>query len=147
MVLGEAPVYRASDSTLHWVDVLNPSPALHILHLDPQTGIPVGGTRVIVLEDSVSVFAFRQKREKGYICTSYGAIALMDEETGKLEVLKEIIPEGMKGERRFNDGGVDARGRFWVAEIDKLVRMCVKMDIIPPSNLVFCEGELVDLKF
>jgi len=35
--------------------------------------------------------------------------------------LKEIIPSGEREERRFNDGGVDAQGRFWAAEIDKLV--------------------------
>jgi len=44
----------------------------------------------------------------------------MDEETGKLEILREIIAEGERGERRFNDGGVDAKGRFWAVEIDKV---------------------------
>ncbi len=120
MVLGEAPVYRASDSTLHWVDVLNPAPALHILSLDPETGDAVGEARVVLLADSVSVFTFRDPGE-GYLCASYGSVAVMDEETGRLEIRAEGIPHGMRGERRFNDGGVDARGRFWVAEIDKLV--------------------------
>lgn len=43
----------------------------------------------------------------------------MDEETGKLEVVKEIIPTSDRDLFRFNDGGVDAKGRFWLAEIDK----------------------------
>jgi sugar lactone lactonase YvrE len=43
----------------------------------------------------------------------------MDEETGKLEVLKEIIPTKDRDLFRFNDGGVDAKGRFWLAEIDR----------------------------
>ena len=30
----------------------------------------------------------------------------------------EIIPTSDRGIRRFNDGGVDAAGRFWLAEID-----------------------------
>ena len=45
----------------------------------------------------------------------------MDEETGKLQIVKEIIPQSERLERRFNDGGVDAKGRFWLAEIDKKV--------------------------
>jgi len=36
----------------------------------------------------------------------------MDEETGKLEVVKEIIPTDQSDELRYNDGGVDAKGRF-----------------------------------
>lgn len=43
----------------------------------------------------------------------------MDEATGKLEVVREIIPTSDRDLLRFNDGGVDAKGRFWLAEIDK----------------------------
>ncbi|KAE8453268.1 hypothetical protein EG329_011335 [Mollisiaceae sp. DMI_Dod_QoI] len=119
MVLGEAPIYRASDSTLHWVDALKEPPELHILHIDPNTEIPKGEARVLVLDDSVTVHYFRKGVSGGYICAYYQGVAFMDEKTGKLEVLKEIIPKEERGERRFNDGGVDAKGRFWLAEIDK----------------------------
>lgn len=121
MVLGEAPIYRASDSTLHWVDALKVPPELHILKVDPESGDPIGDARVLILENSVSVHYFRKGVKGSYICAYYGGVAFMDEETGKLEVLKEIIPREMRGERRFNDGGVDAKGRFWLAEIDKKV--------------------------
>ncbi len=121
MVLGEAPIYRASDSTLHWVDALKEPPELHILHIDPNTEIPKGEARVLVLDDSVTVHYFRKGVSGGYICAYYQGVAFMDEKTGKLEVLKEIIPKEERGERRFNDGGVDAKGRFWLAEIDKKV--------------------------
>ncbi|KAF4632971.1 hypothetical protein G7Y89_g5152 [Cudoniella acicularis] len=80
---GEAPIYRARDSTLHWVDPLISPPELHILKLDPGSGDAVGTARVLKLE--------------------------ANEKTGKLEVVKEIIPDELKGERRFNDGGVDAK--------------------------------------
>lgn len=43
----------------------------------------------------------------------------MDEQTGELSILKEIVPQNERESRRFNDGGVDAKGRFWAAEIDK----------------------------
>ena len=46
-------------------------------------------------------------------------MAFLDEATGKLEVVKEIIPTDQRDALRFNDGGVDCKGRFWLAEIDK----------------------------
>jgi sugar lactone lactonase YvrE len=121
MVLGEAPIYRASDSTLHWVDALKEPAELHILKVDPESGDAIGDARVLVLEDSVSVHFFRKEVKGSYICAYYSGVAFMDEQTGKLEVLKEIIPTSQRSERRFNDGGIDAKGRFWLAEIDKTV--------------------------
>jgi sugar lactone lactonase YvrE len=121
MVLGEAPIYRASDSTLHWVDALKEPAELHILKVDPESGDAIGDAKVLVLEDSVSVHFFRKDMKRSYICAYYSGVAFMDEKTGKLEVLKEIIPTSQRSERRFNDGGVDAKGRFWLAEIDKTV--------------------------
>lgn len=119
MVLGEAPIYRASDSTLHWVDCLQEPAELQILQIDPETGDPKGEARVLKLEDSVTVQFFRKNVPKSYICAYYQGIAYLDEETGKLEVVKEIIPTSQRDEFRFNDGGIDAKGRFWLAEIDK----------------------------
>jgi len=167
MVLGEAPIYRALDDTLHvttpfvyssssfsfiyvtfghpnkfqlfpensvpiphmktntnfleWVDALKEPPELHILHIDPETGLPKGEARVLVLEDSVTVHYFRKDVPGSYICAYYQGVAFLDEKTGKLEIVKEIIPKEERGDRRFNDGGVDAKGRFWLAEIDKKV--------------------------
>ncbi|KAK3940476.1 gluconolactonase [Diplogelasinospora grovesii] len=126
MVLGEAPIYRPSDGTLHWVDPLVDPAELHILHVpspdpSPNTDDPLprsgGPARVLKLEESVTVVAFREGRE-GYICAYYAGIAFMDEATGRLDILKEIVKSEERGQRRMNDGAVDARGRFWVAEID-----------------------------
>jgi hypothetical protein len=121
MVLGEAPIYRSSDSTLHWLDVLKTPCELHILSINPESGDPSGEARVLQLEDSVSVLFFRKGVPKSYICAYYQGVAFLDEETGRLEVVREIIGKEEREERRFNDGGVDARGRFWLAEIDKKV--------------------------
>lgn len=131
MVLGEGPIYRASDSTLHWFSCLpDPSttpptpPSLHVLRVDPETGLAAApgeeaaAARVVPLEESVTVAAFRAGKPGSYVCAYYAGIAWMDEETGRLEVVKEIVPQGERGERRMNDGGVDAKGRFWVVEID-----------------------------
>jgi sugar lactone lactonase YvrE len=119
MTLGEAPIYRASDSTLHWVDCLSEPAELHILKVDPETGDAIGKAKVLKLEDSVTVQFFRKNVPHSYICAYYQGVAFLDEETGKLEVLKEIIPTNERDLLRFNDGGVDAKGRFWLAEIDK----------------------------
>lgn len=118
MNLGEAPIYRARDSTLHWVDCLCEPPELHILKIDRETGDAVGKARVLQLEESVTVMFFRKGRP-GYICAYYAGVAFMDEESGKLELLTEIIPTSQRDFLRFNDGGVDAKGRFWLAEIDR----------------------------
>ncbi|KAK5086724.1 hypothetical protein LTS08_007138 [Lithohypha guttulata] len=119
MVLGEAPIYRASDSTLHWVDCLSEPAELHILKVNPDDGDAEGVPRILRLEDSVTVAFFRKGHPGSYICAYYQGVAFLDENTGKLDVVKEIIPTADRDLLRFNDGGVDARGRFWLAEIDK----------------------------
>lgn len=119
MVLGEAPIYRATDSTLHWVDCLSAPPRLYILKVDPQTGDAIGEARVLPLDDSVTVAFFRKDRPGSYIAAYYQGVCFLDEATGKFEVIKEIIPTDQRDELRFNDGGIDAKGRFWLAEIDK----------------------------
>lgn len=118
MVLGEAPIYRESDSTLHWVDCLASPPELHILKVNADTGDAVGRARVLKLADSVTVQFFRRDKPGSYICAYYQGVAFLDEESGRLDVVKEIIATEDRDKLRFNDGAVDARGRFWLAEID-----------------------------
>ena len=118
MALGEAPIYRASDSTLHWVDCHSVPPTLSILSIDPISGAVIGSARVLPLADSVSVLFFRRDYPGSYICAYYQGIAHLSEKTGELTVLKGIISREERSERRFNDGGIDALGRFWLAEID-----------------------------
>lgn len=118
MVLGEAPIYRANDSTLHWVDCLSEPARLYILKLDKH-GNAVGEARILELADSVTVAFFRKNRPGSYIGAYSQGVCVIDEATGKLDVVKEIIPTSQRDELRFNDGGIDAKGRFWLAEIDK----------------------------
>ncbi|RAO73080.1 uncharacterized protein BHQ10_009092 [Talaromyces amestolkiae] len=121
MILGEAPIYRASDSTLHWVDCLADPCELYILRVDPDTGDAIPSSlRILELEDSVTVQFFRKNVPGSYIAAYYQGVCFLDEETGKMEIVKEIIPTSKRDELRFNDGGIDAKGRFWLAEIDKV---------------------------
>jgi sugar lactone lactonase YvrE len=92
---------------------------LYILKVDPITGDAIGEAHVLSLEDSVTVAFFRKNKPGSYIAAYYQGVCFMDEATGKLEVVKEIIPTDQRDELRFNDGGIDAKGRFWLAEIDK----------------------------
>ncbi|KAL7421101.1 hypothetical protein Q5752_003985 [Cryptotrichosporon argae] len=117
MVLGEAPLYRDEDKTLHYVDCLKEPAELHILQLD-AAGEAVGKPRVLELEESVTVACFREAKP-GYICAYFAGVAFLDQDTGALEILKEIIPQEDRAIRRFNDGMVDCAGRFWLAEIDR----------------------------
>lgn len=128
MTLGEGPIYRSTDSTLHWVDCLSEPPELYILKVDPGTGASVGAAieedarahcRIHSLADSISVMCFRRNKPGSYIAAYYQGVCFLDEESGEIEVLKEIIPTHQRSELRFNDGGVDPKGRFWLAEIDK----------------------------
>lgn len=121
MILGEAPIYRASDSTLHWVDCLADPCELYILKVDPETGDAIPDSlRILELEDSVTVHFFRKNHPGSYIAAYYQGVCFLDEATGKMEIVKEIIPTSKRDELRFNDGGIDAKGRFWLAEIDKV---------------------------
>ncbi|THC95583.1 hypothetical protein EYZ11_004955 [Aspergillus tanneri] len=132
MVLGEGPIYRSSDSTLHWFDCLSTPPELYILCVDADTGEPLGEVRVVPLADSVTVGCFRRDKPGSYIAAYYQGVCFLDERTGSIEVVREIIPASERDERRFNDGGVDAKGRFWLAEIDKRA-MGYGANRLPPS--------------
>lgn len=118
MTLGEGPIYRASDSTLHWFDCLSSPSELYVLPVDPETGAASGPARIHALADSISVVAFRKNKPGSYIGAYYQGVCFLDEATGEFEVVREIIPTSERSQRRFNDGGVDAAGRFWLAEID-----------------------------
>ncbi|KAJ6110351.1 Anterior fat body protein, partial [Penicillium sp. IBT 16267x] len=66
----------------------------------------------------VTVAAFHLNKPRSYIAAYYQGECFLDEETGKLVVACEIIPSAERSKRRFNDSGVNAAGRFWLAEND-----------------------------
>lgn len=123
MILGEGPIYRNSDKTLHYLDCLKDPCELHILQLD-DNGDLKEGPRILKLEDSVTVAFFRRNKPKSYICAYFAGVAFLDETTGKLDIVKEIIPPHQRDILRFNDGGCDVKGRFWLAEIDRKGLKC-----------------------
>lgn len=136
-VAGEAPIYRAADSTLHWVDCVRDPCEFHIANLNedctkvlqhrrlklasPTRGSP--RSRLLtqcrdVQEESVTVHFFRRDDPDSYIVAYYAGVAFLSAKTGQLTILREIIPPSSRPVLRFNDGAVDSKGRFWLAEID-----------------------------
>jgi sugar lactone lactonase YvrE len=117
--LGESPIYRASDSTLHWVDVYADPCTIHILAIDPTTGDAVGLARILEVPfDAITVIRFRKDVVGSYVCGYRQGIALLDEKTGEVTVLKKLIEDEGRESMTMNDGGVDPQGRFWIGEVD-----------------------------
>lgn len=116
--ISESPIYRQRDHTLHWIDLRSTPPGtLHILPLSPSTSLPVGPARIVHTSLPVTAIRFIANRPGKYICGYSNGVGILDEETGKVEVQKELIGQGEKG-WSMNDGAVDPQGRFWVGEID-----------------------------
>jgi sugar lactone lactonase YvrE len=126
-ILSESPIYRASDSTLHWLDLLSqPSSNIYILPLDPTTSKPLGEARVLPVylkRNGVDVWVkvtyigFR-KGNPGYICAYGQGIGYLDEESGMLDIIEQFIEDGDKEGWSMNDGGIDPQGRLWINEVD-----------------------------
>lgn len=113
--LGEGPIYRFEDHTLHFIDFQ--SKQVHIVPIDPET-CTVDKTRKHVVHDAeepVTCLYF-QAHKPEYICLYFGGIGEFNEVTGSFKNLKTICPD--LNIRRMNDGAVDPKGRFWVGELD-----------------------------
>ncbi|CAG8984238.1 hypothetical protein HYALB_00004221 [Hymenoscyphus albidus] len=116
--LGESPIYRESDSTLHWIDILAKPCTVHILKIDPTTGDAIGSARVLEVPlDSIHALYFRRDVKGSYIVAYRQGIAFLDEQTGAIEVVKKLIGDEEQG-MNSNDAGVDPQGRFWLGDVD-----------------------------
>jgi sugar lactone lactonase YvrE len=88
----------------------------------------------------VTAIAFREGHPGSYIASTTLGIAVVEEKTGAIQMLKrkpggpsaasplprrltpltvELLPDSARGKVRFNDGAVDCKGRFWVGETDR----------------------------
>jgi sugar lactone lactonase YvrE len=106
--LGECPLYREEDGTVHYIDAFGYS--IHVLPLsEPQNA------RVIRCPELISFMCFNQGG--GYIVCYFQGIAKVGED-GKWEVLRKIISDEEYVTKRLNDGAVDSQGRLWFGEND-----------------------------
>lgn len=94
--LGECPLLRKGDNTLHYIDVLGAT--IHVLEL-PE----LRQRRSVKCPEPISFMCFHD--DGGYLVCSFDSIARVNE-TGDWQILKRVIPDGTN--IRLNDGAVDS---------------------------------------
>jgi len=106
--IGEGPVWDCAEGVLYRIDAERGE----IFRLDPASGAARSWT--VAPARHVGSFALR-KGGGALLATNHG-LELFDFESGRLSPID--YPEGKLPHTRFNDGKVDARGRFVVGEIN-----------------------------
>ena len=104
--LGEGPVWVARDEALWFVDIERRG--VHRYH--PATGERASFTA------PWRVGAIAPRAGGGFIAGTEAGFALIDPDAGQWELLSD--PEAHLPGNRFNDGKVDAAGRFWAGTMD-----------------------------
>ena len=100
--LGEGPVWDAASRVLYWVDIYN-----HRIHrFDPAAG------RDEVLRLPEIVTSVVPTRTGRLLVSLRHDLATLDPSSG--ELTRTLTLEADRPGNRFNDGKVDARGRFWI---------------------------------
>ena len=108
-ILGEGPIWDEVEGVVYWVDIKGP--AIH--RFNPGTG---EAARWPVAEE---IGCIARRRDKpGFVAGLKTGFAFVDPEAGTLEKIGN--PEPDHPENRFNDGKVDAAGRFWAGTLDDL---------------------------
>lgn len=104
--LGESPLYREADNTLHYVDVVGQR--IIILNLSDLHRCE------IYCPERVTFLAFH--KDGGYIVCSFSSIVRVSDD-GTWRILVRVIQDTTI--ERLNDGGIDSHGRLWVGSIDR----------------------------
>jgi len=106
-IVGEGPIWNGKEQALYWVDIQG-----HTIHrLQPETM----EHSVFDVGVAVGVLVFRQTG--GLVLASKNGFAVWDTQTQVVNFL--VDPEAGQTQKRFNDGAVDCRGRFWAATMNE----------------------------
>ena len=106
-IVGEGPVWNVQEQALYWVDIQG-----HTIHrLQPETK----EHQVFNVGVAVGVLACRQTG--GLVLATKNGFALWDMQTQVLDIIAN--PEAGQPLKRFNDGAVDCKGRFWAATMNE----------------------------
>ncbi len=106
--LGECPTWSVAEQVLYWVDIN--APALH--RFDPATGRDVA----FPMPSSIGCFGLREGG--GFIVALRDGVWLAKAD-GTLEERVAEAPYDDPSHHRFNDGRVDAQGRFWAGTMNE----------------------------
>jgi sugar lactone lactonase YvrE len=105
--LGECPVWSVDEQVLYWVDINAPS----LNRFDPLTG------RNIAWPMPASIGCFALRESGGFIAALRDGFWFVDRD-GAPERKVAAAPYD-PAHHRFNDGRVDAHGRFWVGSMNE----------------------------
>jgi D-xylonolactonase len=105
-VLGEGPVWVASETALYWLDIKGRK--IFRLNEDGLTEWPT----------PMRVGSIAPRQGGGFVAGTENGIALIDLNANRFEII--VDPEQHLPHNRFNDGKVDRRGRFWAGTMDDL---------------------------
>lgn len=100
-VLGEGPMWDAAEQVLCWVDIQSDC----FYRYFPQ------GSRVERFDVGISVGTLALRQRGGFVLATRNGFAYWDLERRALDFIGD--PEAHLPNTRFNDGVVDANGRFW----------------------------------
>ncbi|GAC1677541.1 MAG: CBU_1789 family Dot/Icm type IV secretion system effector [Ktedonobacteraceae bacterium] len=103
--LGEGVVWSSDEQKLYWVDIRNNS----FSRFDPASD------KQDVFQVGVSIGVLAQRAAGGLVMATRGGFALWEEGAQELRYIAR--PYGDNPDLRFNDGAVDARGRFWAGSM------------------------------
>jgi sugar lactone lactonase YvrE len=103
-ILGEGPLWNAADGKFWWTDIQ----ASRLHRMDPRTR----RIETTATQERLGCFAFIAGEEGRILAAFESGVGVFDCATGTVDWLAR--PEIGTG-RRFNDGRVDAQGRFWIA--------------------------------
>src|SRR5438876_8958750 len=99
--LGEGPLWSIDEQKLYWVDIPNKS----FSRFDPASE----KLEIFPVDQSIGVLALRASG--GLVLATRKGFAFWSEQQRELQYIAQ--PHGNDPLLRFNDGAVDARGRFW----------------------------------
>jgi xylono-1,5-lactonase len=105
-VLGEGPTWVEREQALYWVDI----PEAKLFRWS-------AGERTRLIEPRVNVCSIVPRAKGGYVGAGYDGFLEIDLEQGRITFLGN--PDREFETNRFNDGKVDASGRFWAGTMDR----------------------------
>jgi sugar lactone lactonase YvrE len=105
--LGECPVWDPRHNCLYWVDIESSL----FYRYTPASG------DLVENELEIPIYALALDARHGLVAGTDEGFVFYDPETNGYEYIAEVMA-GEPG-RRFNDGAVDRRGRFWAGTLDR----------------------------
>lgn len=107
-LLGEGPVWVARERALYWVDIKS----FRLHRFEPGNETRSSWT----VPEQIS--ALHPAADGGFIAAVRGGFARVEIDGGRIDLTPLEQPEADRPDNRFNDGTIDAAGRFWAGSMD-----------------------------